>query len=90
MLHRQSRPNNENQSHPDYYNPVMAPAPSHNTVIIQPPMYFKTLKVMDLRFLSRASNPMPDILARHDIQVKDWMRFISVRSYPPLLSSRWD
>jgi hypothetical protein len=71
-------------SNPDY-NPIMAPA--HSTIIIPSSVFFNTLKVMDLRFLSRTSNPMPDVLFGRGIYVKDWTQFISVRNPMPLL---WD
>ena len=79
------RPSNEIYwSNPDYN--FMAPSFGHGTVIIpSSDVFFQTFKVMDLRFLSRDGNPMPDVLSQFRIQVKDWMQFISVRNPIPLL-----
>ena len=80
------RPSNEIYWSNPVPGPIMAPSLGHSTIIMPASSgFFQTLKVMDLRFLSRDGNPMPDVLSRRHIQVKDWMQFISVCTLVPLL-----
>lgn len=66
----------------NYSAPIIVPAPGQSTIIVPATnsnVPFETLKVMDLRFLARTGNLMPDVLYGRDIHVHDWTQFISVR-----------
>ncbi|KAF5372322.1 hypothetical protein D9615_009245 [Tricholomella constricta] len=57
-------------------NPSFARIPPYHVSMAAAPA-FKTVKVVDLRFMAHIEHERPEVLGERDIQPDDWARFIS-------------